>query len=242
MFAQTVLPRPNPPQLVNDGAHVLSDYDRSTLEQKLEALDNNTSNQIVIVTIPTLGDNDIEGYANKLFRDWGIGGKKVNNGILVLIAVDDHKARIEVGYGLEGAIPDVTAKDIIDNDLAPAFRQGNYYSGLNSAVESLSKAATGEYHERRKRNDGGGRGGSILGVIIVMFVILMIVGRGGRGGRGGGFGGGGGSFITGAILGSMLNSGRGSSWGGGGFGGGGGGGFGGFGGGSSGGGGASGGW
>jgi uncharacterized protein len=240
IFAQNVLPRPNPPKLVNDEAHLLSDYDRSTLEDKLVALDNNSSNQIAIVTIPTLGDNDIEGYANKLFRDWGIGNKKTNNGILVLIAANDHKVRIEVGYGLEGAIPDVTAKNIIDNDIAPAFKKGNYYSGLNSAVESLSKAAVGEYHERRNSRGKGGGGGSILGVFAVMLIILVIAARGGKGGGGGG----GGGFLTGAIIGSMLSGGgRSSGWSGGGFGGGGGGGgFGGFGGGSSGGGGASGGW
>lgn len=239
-FAQKVdiLPPPNPPRLVNDEAHLLSDYDRTTLENKLVALDNSSTNQITIVTIPTLGDNDIDDYANRLFRAWGIGGKKNNNGVLILIAQAEHKIRIEVGYGLEGAIPDVTAKDIIRNDLTPAFKQGNYYSGLNAAVESLSKAAVGEYHERRPASDDGKGGGSILGAIIFFIIIFIILGRigGGRGGRGGG----GGGFITGAILGSMLNSGSRSSgsWGGGG----GGGGFGGFGGGSSGGGGASGGW
>lgn len=237
-FAQKVdiLPPPNPPRLVNDEAHLLSDYDRSTLENKLVSLDNSSTNQIAIVTIPTLGDNDIDDYSNRLFRAWGIGGKKNNNGVLILIAQAEHKIRIEVGYGLEGAIPDVTAKDIIRNDLTPAFKQGNYYSGLNAAVESLSKAAVGEYHERRNRGDEGGKGGgSIIGILIIVGIILLIIGRGGgRGGRGGG-----GDFITGAILGSMLNSGgrSSSSWGGGG-----GGGFGGFGGGSSGGGGASGGW
>jgi len=236
-FAQKVdvLPPPNPPRLVVDEAHLLNDYDRNTLEQKLDGLDNSTSNQIAVVTIPTLGDNnDLEDYANNLFRSWGIGGKKHNNGVLVLIVANDHKIRIEVGYGLEGAITDVTANDIIKNDLSPAFKQGNYYSGINAAIESLGKAATGEYHERSDRGSGGGGGGgSILGFVIIFIIILVVVGRSGRGG------GGGGNFITGAIIGSMLSGGggRGSSWGGGG-----GGGFGGFGGGSSGGGGASGGW
>lgn len=151
VFAQrvAVLPKPNPPRLVADNANLLSDYDRSTLEQKLDDLNNNTSNQIAVVTIPTLGDETIlEDYANALFRSWGIGNKKHNNGVLVLIVANDHKIRIEVGYGLEGAIPDVTAKDIITNDLAPAFKLHDYYSGINAAVESLGKAATGEYNER----------------------------------------------------------------------------------------------
>ncbi len=242
IFAQKVelLPPPNPPRLVNDVANLLSSYDRQTLEDKLVGLDNNTSNQIAIVTLPTLGDNDLEDYGNKLFRSWGIGGKKNNNGILILVAVAEHKVRIEIGYGLEGAIPDVTTSDIIANDITPAFKKGSYYSGLNSAVDDLGKAATGEYHvQRESRNNKGSGGGSILGVFIVLAIIFIIIGRAGRGGRGGG----GGGFIAGAILGSMLNSGGRSNWGGGSsWGGGGGGGFGGFGGGSSGGGGASGGW
>ena len=104
------------------------------LEQRLDAFDDSTSNQIAIVTIPTLGDYDIETYANKLFRTWGIGSAKHDNGILILVAVNDHKMRIEVGRGLEGAIPDVTAKDIIDNDLAPNFRENNYYRGFDEAI------------------------------------------------------------------------------------------------------------
>ncbi|HWB28568.1 MAG TPA: TPM domain-containing protein [Chitinophagaceae bacterium] len=240
-FAQKVevLPKPNPPRLVTDNANLLSDYDRQTLESKLVALDNSTSNQIAIVTIPTLGDNDLEDYSNELFRSWGIGGAKNNNGVLILVAANDHKVRIEVGYGLEGAIPDVTANDIIRNDITPAFMQGNYYSGLNAAVDDLGRAAAGEYHEARDNDDGHNKGGSIIGVAIFFIILFVILGRIGRGGGGRG---GGGSFLTGAILGSMLNSGGRSSWGGGGWGGGGGGGFGGFGGGSSGGGGASGGW
>lgn len=227
--------------LVNDEAHVLSDYDRSTLEQRLVALDDSTSNQIAIVTIPTLNDYPIEDYANKLFRSWGIGDKKTNNGVLILIAVNDHKARIEVGYGLEGAIPDVTASDIIANDLAPAFRKGDYYSGLSTAVESLAQAAAGEYHVRRQTVDDDGGGGWLGFVIIIIVVVIVIIGRSGRGG-GGMMRGSGASWLIWPLLFGGFGNGGGRSSGGGSWGGGGGGGFGGFGGGSSGGGGASGGW
>ena len=248
LYAQEVLPRPNPPRLVTDQAGVLSASELQTLEQKLVALDDSSSNQIAVVLIKTLNDRPIEEYATKLFREWGIGNKKTNNGILLLVAVDDRKIRIETGYGLEGAIPDVTADAIIRNVIRPEFKQQNYYKGLDNAVDALAKAAVGEYKVARKKEAPSGGGGSIITFLIILAVILLIMGAGG-----GGFGGGRrrtglGGLAEGIILGSLLNGGnRGSGWGsggfgGGGFGGGGGGGFGGFGGGSSGGGGASGGW
>lgn len=241
--SQDILKPPNPPRLVNDAANILSPEQRQILEDKLVALDDSTSNQITIVTIPSLNGYDIADYANKLFRDWGIGGKKNNNGILVLIAIEERRVRIEVGYGLEGAIPDITASSIIDNEITPAFKEGNYYRGLDNAIDALSKAAAGEYHVARQRDDDGG--GSILVFIIILFVILMIVGNSGKGG-GGGKGGGMMSRrgFSGWWIPLLFNGGGGGRGGGGGFGGfgGGGGGFGGFGGGSSGGGGASGGW
>ena len=249
LYAQEVLPRPNPPRLVTDQAGVLSASEIQALEQKLVALDDSSSNQIAVVLIKTLNDRPIEEYATKLFREWGIGNKKTNNGILLLVAVDDRKIRIETGYGLEGAIPDVTADAIIRNVIRPEFKQQNYYKGLDNAVDALAKAAVGEYKVARKKDTPSGGGGSIITFLIILAVILLIMGTGG-----GGFGGGRrrsglGGLAEGIILGSMLNGGNSrGGWGGGGFGGGGfgggggGGGFGGFGGGSSGGGGASGGW
>jgi len=245
--AQNIPARPNPPRLVNDLANVLSPEQRDILEERLVAFDDSTSNQIAIVTIPTLGQYDIESYANKLFRSWGIGTAKHDNGILILVAANDHKMRIEVGRGLEGPIPDVTAKDIIENDLVPNFRQGNFYRGFDEAITSFEQAAAGEYHEKRNRDDNSGKGGGFLVFIIILFIVLFIVGRGG-GPRGGimsrrGFSGWWIPFLFSGGWGNGRRGGgwSGGSWGGGGFGGGGGG-FGGFGGGSSGGGGASGGW
>ncbi|MBS1627697.1 MAG: YgcG family protein [Bacteroidetes bacterium] len=241
LFAQKSIPKPNPPKLVVDNAGVLDSYDAEKLERKLVALDDSSSNQIAIVIVKTLNDEPIEDVATNTFRAWGIGNKKTNNGILILVAVDDRKIRIEVGYGLEGAIPDIVANDIINNDIKPAFRQQNYIGGLNKAVDDLSKAAVGEYTVKREKNQSSSNGSSILTFIIILFVVLLIVMRGGGGRSGGGGSGGGNSWIVPMLLGSMLsNSSRGSSWGGGG--GDWGGGFGGFGGGSSGGGGASGGW
>lgn len=243
--AQNIPERPDPPRLVNDFAGVLSPEEEQQLERQLVAYDDSTSNQVAIVLVKTLDDYPIEEYALRLFRGWGIGNKKTNNGVLILAAIDDRKIRIEVGYGLEGAIPDITANHIIQNDIAPNFRSRDYFQGLSQAAASIVKAAAGEYkapaNYRKKKG-----GGSAIPFGFIVFVIIMIILFGGRRGGGGGFMSRRGSGWLGPfIVGSML--GRGSSdsgWGGGGGGwsGGGGGGFGGFGGGSSGGGGASGSW
>lgn len=243
VVAQTVLPKPNPPRLVNDAANVLSPEQVEILEQKLVALDDSTSNQIAVVLIKSLGDYAIEDYAVKLFRDWGIGNKKTNNGILIIAAIDDRKVWIEVGYGLEGAIPDVTASSIYRNEIVPRFKEQNYYRGIDDAINALSKAAAGEYTIKKEKKARGGSGGSLFTVAFILLVIILIIGRSGRGG-GGGIGGGRsgfGSIAEAVILSSLLNGGRsgGGGWGGGDSGGGG---FGGFGGGSSGGGGAGGSW
>jgi uncharacterized protein len=234
--------------LVTDAAGILSEAEKSALEQKLVAIDDSSSNQIAVVIIKSLQDRPIEEYATKLFRTWGIGNKKTNNGVLLLVSVDDRKVKIEPGYGLEGAIPDIVAGDIIRNKIAPAFKVGNYYKGIDEATDALAQAAVGEYKVARKKNRSSDGVGSPMIIFFVILVIVLII-LGGIGG-GGGFGGGRrrrsdlGSLAEGIILGSLLNGGGRGGWGGGGFGGGGfgGGGFGGFGGGSSGGGGASGGW
>jgi uncharacterized protein len=238
VFAQNILPRPNPPKLVNDVAGVLSPEQREILEQKLVALDDSSSNQIAIVLIPTLDGYPIEEYANKLFREWGIGHKGTNNGVLIIAAINDRKVRIEVGYGLEGAIPDVTASDIYNNLIVPAFKEQNYYRGLDDATTALSKAAVGEYKIKTEKK-GKSKGKPLftfLGMLI--FILLVVAGGGGRGGGGSMSRRGYSDVATGMLLGSLLGGGRSS----GGFGDSGGGGFGGFGGGSSGGGGAGGGW
>ena len=231
--AQKSIPKPVPARLVVDNANILTAAEVETLERKLVALDDSTSNQIAIVTVKSLNGEALEDVAVATFRDWGIGNKKTRNGVLVLVAIEDRKIRIEVGYGLEGAIPDVTANDIINNDIKPNFKQGNYYAGLDAAVNNLSKAASGEYHVAREKKSSGKGGGNILGIIIIIVIIIVMASRGG--GRGGG-----GGFIAPLLLGSMLGGGgRGGGFGGGDSGGGG---FGGFGGGDSGGGGSSGGW
>jgi uncharacterized protein len=245
--------RPVTPRLVNDFANVLTSDQVEALERKLVAYDDSTSNQIVIVLLPTVTDKSaveypIEDVALRILREWGVGNQKNNNGIVILGAMQEHKLRIEVGYGLEGAIPDIIAKSIIENDLRPNFRSEDYYRGLDAAINSIIQAAAGEYkapegYQNRNKGSGPGFGKIIFGIIVLIIILSLFGGGGNRGGgymsrRGSGWLG---PFILGEMLGSAGRGGSGWSGGGGGWSGGGGG-FGGFGGGSGGGGGASGGW
>src|ERR1700722_2096176 len=147
-----ILPVPTNPSLVTDSGFVLGDDQRSALETRLVAIDDSTSNQIAVVIIKTLNGLDVADYGHQLSREGGVGTTKHNNGVLILVALQEHQIRIEVGYGLEGSVTDVFAKNIIDNDLTPAFKQGYYYEGLNNAITSLSQAAAGEYHIRKYKD------------------------------------------------------------------------------------------
>jgi uncharacterized protein len=236
--AQTIPAKPNPPKLVNDYAHVMTADQIQSLEQELVAYDDSTSVQIAIVTVPSTGDYAIEEYALKILRDWGVGNKKTNNGIVILAAIQDHKVFIATGYGMEGSVPDITAKEIIENDIVPNFKTNDFYGGFNNAATDIIKAAAGEYKAPAGYNRRGKSvsGGSILGILLIIFIVLIFLSRGG-GGSGGIFSR---SGVLPWILLSMMNNNRGGGgWSGGG---GGGGGFGGFGGGSGGGGGAGGSW
>jgi uncharacterized protein len=265
VFAQVVPSKPPASAgLVHDFAGILLPEQERALNEKLIAYNDSTSNQIAIVTLPTLIDSktgaeyEDEEVALQILREWGIGQKDRNNGIVILVVKSadnkERKIRIEVGYGLEGAVPDITAKSIIDHRMAPYFRQGkddSYYTGLNFAIDDLIKAAAGEYKAPKGygKGKGGGKGigGGIVFFVILFIIIAIISGRRGGGGGGGMMSRRGYSDVgAGWILGTLL-SGGGGGWSGGGssgggWSGGGGGGFGGFGGGSGGGGGASGSW
>jgi uncharacterized protein len=233
--------RPAPARLVNDLAGVLTPEQEAALEQKLVAYDDSTSNQIVVLTVATLGDFAIEDVALQVLRKWGVGNKEKDNGIVLLAAIQDRKINIQTGYGLEGAVPDAIASTIIQNDIVPNFRTGNYYRGFDEATTEIFRAAAGEYQAPAGYADrGAGRSGGIsIGKIIVAIIVLSIIfGMFGGGGRGGGYmsrrgyrGFGGPIIFPGGF-----GGGGGGGWSGGG------GGFGGFGGGGGGGGGASGSW
>ena len=248
VHGQDVPPRPDPPRLVNDFAHVLDAQQTAALERKLVAYNDTTSTQIAVVTIATTGGYGMVEYAVKLGREWGVGGKKFNNGVVLLVAAQDHKVFIATGYGMEGAIPDIVAQQIVDQALVPNFRSGNFYAGIDLATTDIIKAAAGEYKataSSHQQQDGGGGWFFLLFVAIIVAIIFFSSRGGGGGDHHGGYnrrgrGSGLGPFLGGMLLGNMLGGGsRGGGFGGGGFGGGG---FGGFGGGSFGGGGAGGGW
>lgn len=233
MAQEEVIPaRPSPPRLVNDFAGKLMDYQRKQLEDKLVAYDDSTSNQIAIVIVESLKGYEANDYAVTLGRKWGVGNKDFNNGVIVLISTGggdgQRDAYIATGYGLEGAIPDITAKAIVDNELIPNLKSGNFYRALDEATDAIIKAAAGEYKAPANYGSKKTKGVPIGTIIFIIILLLVIFGGGASGGtyvsRGGwtGWSGGGGS--------------SGGGWSGGS------GGFGGFGGGSFGGGGAGGKW
>jgi uncharacterized protein len=233
----------SPPQLVNDFAHVLSGDQQRQLEEKLREFDRSTSTQISIVTINTLDGYDVADYGLALFNKWGVGQAKKQNGVLLLAAIQDHKVTIRVGNGLEGVLTDAKSGLIIRNEIVPAFREKDYYTGLSNAASAIVAVTKGEYTSEGQVRQKHVSGSAILIFIIFIIIILRVIGRGGGGGGGGNYmsrRGGLGGFATGMILGNLLGGGSrgGGDWGGGG----GGSDWGGFGGGGSSGGGASGSW
>ena len=128
---------------VVDTADMLSAEVEAVLTERLAAHEDSTGNQIAVLTIPSLRGEVLEPYATEVFRTWGLGDAEANNGVLLLVARDDRKIRIEVGYGLEGAIPDVLAARIIRNEMTPRFRDGDAEGGTLAAVDALITAAEG---------------------------------------------------------------------------------------------------
>lgn len=245
--------RPSHQRLVNDFANVFTAEQADSLERMLVAFDDTTSNQITIVTVADLEGYAVDDYAIKLGREWGIGTKERNNGVLVLVKPKNSngggRVTIQVGYGLEGAIPDVYAKRIIDQIMIPSFKENDYFRAVSEACENLMGLASGEIAEPRQRKEESDWP-SILIFWLLFIVCMYVVTRKSKKNTGyTGTGGAGPVIFTGPL--SWLNDddgrrgrgghhhygggwGGGSSWGGGGFGG--------FGGGSFGGGGASGSW
>jgi len=130
---------------VVDEATLFSAAQKAELESTLENHENNTSNQVVVVTLKSLDGYDIRDYGLELGRAWGIGQKDKNNGVLLIIAPNERKVSIEVGYGLEGALPDATAKSIIDQEILPYFKEGDYFGGAKFGVDAIISAIKGEY-------------------------------------------------------------------------------------------------
>ncbi len=246
-FAQKELipERPNPPRLVNNLSQEFPDFlsssEEAQLEAKLQAFANETSNQIVVVIVDDIAGMEAWSYATELGHKWGVGQDKFDNGIVILIkptgGAGQRDFHIAVGYGLEGAIPDLTCKMIEEEELIPNLKAGDYYGALDQTTTVLMSLAKGEYNSDQygAKHKKKGVDKWKLALMLIVFIIFIIISikRGGKGGRGGFTMG-----STGMFFGPRFGGG---GWGGG-FGGGSSGGFGGFGGGGFGGGGAGGKW
>jgi len=224
VFADEVIP-PAPAQYFNDYANAVSAGTASQLNQTLENFERQTSEQILVAVFPTMqSDSSIEDYSVRVFRAWKVGQKDQNNGAVLFVFVQDHKMFLQVGYGLEGALPDALCKRIIDEQIAPRFKAGDFDGGLTAGVQSILAATKGEYKgtgttvaDGRARHQSGG---IFRTVLIIAFVLLIIFSRGSGwflpwfllsssgsnrgwgGGGGGGFSGGGGSSGGGGAGGS----------------------------------------
>src|ERR1700761_7630073 len=225
-FIAPAMAAPNFPALtgrVVDDANILSDTTKADLDQKLAALEQSTSRQLVVVTISSLQGYEISDYGYQLGRSWGIGQAKLNNGILLIVAPSEHKVRIEVGYGLEPIVTDALSSVIIQTQILPKFRSGDFNGGVEAGTDALIQQLSLDTSEAEKRaaaaeqqqGQGDQGGGGIAGFVILLFIFIAIArvfggwgllpflfmgggprgGGGWSGGGGGGWsGGGGGSF------------------------------------------------
>lgn len=218
---------------VVDAAGLLTPDQRGRLDAKLKAHEDKTSDQVVVATVPNLQGTSVEDYANRLFRDWKLGQAKTNNGVLLLVAPSERKVRIEVGYGLEGALTDALTKVIIATAITPRFKTGDYFGGLDAGIDGILSILAGDAQEWQRKPQV--RGDEVdpgqVALFIILFLIVLVVAwrmsRGGsRMGRGGGIvilpgpgsGGWGGGFSDGGSSGGFgggFSGGGGSSGGGG---------------------------
>lgn len=165
---------------VVDEAGIITPEAKARLESKLAAHDDLTSNQIVVATVRSLQGTSIEDYANQLFRSWKLGQAKTNNGVLLLVAPNERKVRIEVGYGLEGTLTDALSKVIITSAIAPKFKAGDFAGGIDSGVDAVIGTLAGdtEWQERakiREDSDAGTYQDIIIPLIIIAFILVFFM-------------------------------------------------------------------
>ncbi len=223
-------------RLVYDYYGLLDAGQTATLEARLLAFNDSTSNQIVVMVTPGFGGRDISSFAFETGRKWGIGQEKMNNGVIIVVKPkDDTDGQVEIatGKGLEGALPDIFCKRIIEDEMIPRFREDDYYGGIVAALDIIMPVCAGEYsYDKYKKDNDVNPIAMIVAIIVGLALFCWLVNKLDK------MAGGGGGYAGGGFTGGHTRVG---SWGGGSFGGSGGG-FGGFGGGSFGGGGASGRW
>ena len=159
---------------VTDLTQTLTSEQQSQLEAKLAAFEQQKGSQIAVLIVPTTTPEAIEQYSIRVVDAWKLGREKPDDGVLVLVAKDDRKMRIEVGYGLEGAIPDLIAKRIITEIMVPSFRQGDFYGGINGAVEQIVKLISGEQLPAPAQSQPNG--GKLWDMLYVVFIGAFVVG------------------------------------------------------------------
>src|SRR5262245_23190603 len=166
---------------VVDQANIIQPGTRAAIEQKSANLETKSGIQLVVATVNSLEGQEIEPYANELFRKWGLGEKKKNNGVLLLVAPNERRVRIEVGYGLEGTLTDALSKVIISNAMAPRFKAGNFSEGILRGVDDIITVLTTDASEWQKRpslrldQQPDDRASWILFAGLLVFFILLIV-------------------------------------------------------------------
>jgi len=231
-FAKEVIPPP-PKAFFNDAAGVTRPETAQRLNRELEQFERDTSNQILVVVYPTMQtDSSIEDYTVRVAQSWHVGQKGLDNGAVLFVFIKERKMFIQVGYGLEGVLTDFLCNRIINSEIKPQFKAGDYEGGLASGVHAMMAAAKGEYKgtgktvaEQRRGAEGADVPPWIVWIVVFFFVVIWILSRlgisfPGSGGGGGPFlftGGGGGGFSGGGDGGGF--SGGGGSFGGGGAGG-----------------------
>jgi len=223
-----------PAHYFNDYARLVSPQQASALDQRLEQFERDTSNQLVVAIYPRMDSaSSVEDYTVRVAQSWGVGQKGRNNGAVLFCFMAEHKLFIQVGYGLEGVLPDATCHAIIENELKPRFRAGDFAGGLDSATAAMIAATKGEYRGTgRTHGEAAVKGNG--GVVFVMFIFVVIMaslfsrrrqntvygrrgsvlnntGFWGGGGSGGGWSGGGGGGFSGGG-GSFGGGGSGGSW------------------------------
>jgi len=181
LFAQDLPARPEPPTLVNDFAQIIDPGSESALEQKLVDFFAATSTQIAVVTVDDLQGYEPSDYAFRLGEQWGVGNEKFDNGIVILVKPKTNDSRgqvfIAVGYGLEGVVPDATAKKIVENDIIPYFQNGDMIGGIDNATNILISLSKGEYNYQQyaKKGSGGGAGIAPIIILVLVFVVLPAI-------------------------------------------------------------------
>lgn len=168
--------RPSPPKLVNDFANLLSPNERQQLESDLTRYFDSTSTQIAIVTVADLGDYDIVDWAVEIGKKWGVGMQQKNNGVVIIVSLAPRKKTfIATGYGVEGFLPDVICKRIVDQYINPKFKEGKFYEGLNGGFQGIRAAAKGEFVNEDAGKSGGGDAGFWIFIAIMVAVLIFII-------------------------------------------------------------------